>query len=129
MLRVRTGPECPEDNLRELTGATNPNCGIAREREKEKKKKKREDFLAKGSNLRRKLAHSQNKGLTKHQSTASRLWTGPSPHQRQRGRQAAARARRQGAILTPETGILHQTVSSFAVANHVFLEFLTADIC
>ena len=33
LLRV-TGPECPEGNLRELTGDNNPNCGIAREREK-----------------------------------------------------------------------------------------------
>ena len=28
-LRVRTGPECPEGNLRELTRASNPDCGIA----------------------------------------------------------------------------------------------------
>ena len=33
MLKVRTGPECPEDNLRELMWDSNPNCGIARERE------------------------------------------------------------------------------------------------
>ena len=39
-----TGPECPEDNLRELTGDSNPNCGIARE-----EKKKRENFHVKGS--------------------------------------------------------------------------------
>ena len=32
MLRVRNRPECPEDNLRELTQDSNPNCGIARER-------------------------------------------------------------------------------------------------
>ena len=37
MLKIRTGPECPEDNLRELT-----NCGIAREREKGGGKGKRE---------------------------------------------------------------------------------------
>ena len=37
----------------------------------------------------------------------------PRPHQRQRGRRATARTRSQGAaaILAPETGILHQTVS------------------
>ena len=29
MLRVRTGPEYPEDNLRELTRDSNPECGIA----------------------------------------------------------------------------------------------------
>ena len=34
LLRVRTGPECPEGNLRELTCDDNPNRGIAREREK-----------------------------------------------------------------------------------------------
>ena len=32
LLRVRNRPECPEDNLRELTQDSNPNCGIARER-------------------------------------------------------------------------------------------------
>ena len=50
MLRVRTEPACPEDNLRELT----------------------------------------------------RLHTGPSPRQRQRGRWATARAERRGAISTPD---------------------------
>ena len=28
-LRVRTRPECPEGNLRELTWASKPDCGIA----------------------------------------------------------------------------------------------------
>ena len=28
LLRVRTGPECPEGNLRELTRDSNPDCGI-----------------------------------------------------------------------------------------------------
>ena len=28
-LRVRTWPECPEGNLRELTWASKPDCGIA----------------------------------------------------------------------------------------------------
>jgi len=32
VLRVRTGPECPEDNLRELTRGSNPNCAITREK-------------------------------------------------------------------------------------------------
>ena len=39
MLRVKSGPECPEYNLRELTWDSNPNCGLTREREKKKKKK------------------------------------------------------------------------------------------
>ena len=29
LLRVRTGPECPEGNPRELTWASEPDCGIA----------------------------------------------------------------------------------------------------
>ena len=29
LLRVRTGPECPEGSLRELTWASKPDCGIA----------------------------------------------------------------------------------------------------
>ena len=29
LLRVRTGPECPEGNLRELTWYSKPDCGIA----------------------------------------------------------------------------------------------------
>ena len=28
LLRVRTGPECPEGNLRKLTWETKPDCGI-----------------------------------------------------------------------------------------------------
>ena len=29
LLRVRTQPECPEGNLKELTWASKPDCGIA----------------------------------------------------------------------------------------------------
>ena len=29
LLRVRTGPECPEGNLRELIWASKSDCGIA----------------------------------------------------------------------------------------------------
>jgi len=36
VLRVRTRPDCPEDNLRELMGDSNPNCGIAIGRGKKK---------------------------------------------------------------------------------------------
>ena len=38
MLRVRTGSECPEDNMKELTLDSSPNCGIARERKGEKER-------------------------------------------------------------------------------------------
>ena len=29
LLRVRTRPECPRSNLRELTWASKPDCGLA----------------------------------------------------------------------------------------------------
>ena len=58
LLIVRTGPECPKDNLRELTSDSKPDCGIA----------------TPGKTLHCQ-AHSQNKGLTR----ASWLRTGPSP--------------------------------------------------
>ena len=29
LLRVKTGPECPEGTLRELTRDSNPDCGTA----------------------------------------------------------------------------------------------------
>ena len=59
VLRVRTGPECPEDNLRELTWDSNPNCGIAREG-----KKKNEKRVFPWKALTCSLARSQNKGLS-----------------------------------------------------------------
>ena len=79
VLRVRTGPEYPEDNLREPMWESNPNCGIAREK---RKKRDRENFPAKSSNLRHCRACSQNKGLSKY----------PLPNQRQGGRRATVRA-------------------------------------
>ena len=79
MLRVRTRPEYPEDNLWELTWDSNPNCGTARERKK--RERERENFPVK----------------------SSKTGPGPSPHRRQRGRRATARAGRQGAIRTPES--------------------------
>ena len=57
LLRVRTEPECPEGNLRELTWASKPDCGIATMRKA----------------LRHRQHHAQNKGLNR----TSRLQTIP----------------------------------------------------
>ena len=38
ILRVRTRPECPVDNLRELMGDSSPNCGSAREEKRERQR-------------------------------------------------------------------------------------------
>ena len=68
MLKVWAEPECPENNLKELTWDSNPNCGIARER-------KKKNFPTNSSNLGHSLAHSQNKGLSEYQRKASHLQT------------------------------------------------------
>ena len=65
LLRVRTGPVCPEGYLRELTGDSNPDCGLAREREKKKREREREKYPEKSPNLRHCQARSQNKGQSK----------------------------------------------------------------
>ena len=98
LLRVRTRPEWHEDNLRELMWDNTPKCGLAREG---KTRERERTFLQKA--IRHNLARSQNKGLNEYQGRASWLQTGSSHHQRQKGRQVTARARRWGAILAPET--------------------------
>ena len=126
LLRVRTGPECPGDNLRELTWASNPNCGIAREREKKERERKRENFPAKNSNLRHYQACSQNKGLSEYQRRASWLRTRPSTAG---GREAGGQQPEpERGNLSPWDSILYQTSSRLPVANQVFLGSWTVDI-
>ena len=103
MLRERTAPECPDDNLRELMWDSNLNCGIAR-------KEKQRNFPRKA--LTPNLAHSRNKGLSKYQRRASWLHTGPFPLPKGERQVNNSQSRRQGAISAPEPSILHQTVSS-----------------
>ena len=89
LLRVRTGPECPEGNLRELTSDSKPDPGIA--------------TPAKSPKLRHCQARSQNKGL----SRASWLQTDPSPSS---DRQARA-ARAPKGQSQPKRGIIYQAAS------------------
>ena len=124
LLRVVTEPECPEDNLRELTWDSNPNSGIAREREE---KRDRENFPTKSSNLRLCWACLQNKGLSQYQRKASWLRTSPSST---RGSQAAGRQPEpERGNLRPRDSILYQTASRLPVANQVFLGSWMVDIC
>ena len=121
VLRIRTRPKRPEDNLRELTWDSNPNCGIARER-------KREYFPTKSYNLRRSLAHSQNNGLSKSQRRASQLQTGPSPPpgaERQAGDSQSWRARDN---LGPRDGILYQPESRLWAWDCPFLALAAAHL-
>ena len=47
LVTIMTRPKYPEGNLRKLTGDSNPNCGIAREREGKKRERERELFCKK----------------------------------------------------------------------------------
>ena len=85
LLRVWTEPECPEDNLRELTWASQPNCWIATTHKA-------------SPNLRHRQARAQNKGLNR----ASQLQTIPLQ------RQAARAGRGQS---QPQRDIIYQTAS------------------
>ena len=84
VLRIRTGPECPEDNMRELMWDSNPNCRMIRETENKQTK----NFPKKGSNAPWcTLACSQNKGMnTKGEQVGCHI--GPSvPRGREAGMQ------------------------------------------
>ena len=93
MFRVRTRPECPEDNQRELTCDSNLNCGIAREREK--------------INLPEHTAGClQNKGSKQVQRRARRLQTGLAPPAGGRGEgKGAGSAPRTASPTTLQTGL------------------------
>ena len=74
-----------------------------RERERRKKKKERENFPVKSSNLRHCQAHSQNKGLSKHQRRGSWMQTGPcTAGSKESGRQQPE-PEGEGVISMPET--------------------------
>ena len=63
LLRVRTGPECPKGNLRELTWDSKPDCGRAiMQKALQKKKKKRCPFHYRG--LECKSRKSRNPRVT-----------------------------------------------------------------
>ena len=104
LLRVRTGPESPEGNLRELTRDSNLDWDSCPE---------------KSPNLRHQQPRSQNKGL----SRASWLWTGPSPT---RDRQARA-ARAKGGNCGPREASYTKLQADF-IANQDFLGFWTVNI-
>ena len=107
MLRVRIGPECPEDNRRELLWVTNLNCEIAREREK----LNRPEHTA---------GRSQNKGSEQVQRRARRLRTGPALLEAGgRGEGKGARGR-----LGPKERIPYRTANRPPVSNQRLPEIL-----
>ena len=122
LLRVASGPECPEGNVRELMRESNPNCGVARERERTKRE--RENFPVKNSSL----MHAGSTHRTKDcANTRGKLLgcrqTNPP---REAGRQQPEQERGK---LSPRDGILYQTVSRLPVANQVFLGSWMVDTC
>ena len=103
LLRVRTEPECPEDNLRQLMWDSNSNCGIARGGEKKKKEREREreNFPIKSSNLR----HCQPTHRTKDwgNTRGELAGYGLAHPLLEAERQAGDSQSQQGAISAPET--------------------------
>ena len=110
MLRVRTGPECPEDNRRELLSVTNLNCGIAKEREKINRPEHT-------------VGRSQDKGTKQVQRRARRLWTGPALPE------AGGRGEGKGVGSAPRTAAptALQTGLQFLIKD--LLRFWKVDIC
>ena len=82
-LLVSTGPECPEDNLKELTWDSNTNCGITRERRKRERErereKERENPSVKSSNLKHSLAGSQKKDWANNKGELADCRPAPPP--------------------------------------------------
>ena len=104
LLRVRTGPECPEDNRREFLWVTNLNCGIARERE----------IINQPEHT---AGRSQNKGSEQVQRRAHRLRTGPAPLE------AGGRGRGKGR-LGPKDRIPYRTANKPPVSKQRLPEIL-----
>ena len=104
LLRVRTGPECPEGNLRELTWDSNPNCGIAKERKKKKKQRERdrqtENYPAKSRNLRHCRAAHRTKDWANTRGELAGCGLAHPPLEA--GRQERGSQSQKGAILAPE---------------------------
>ena len=98
MLRVRTGPECLEDKLRELTWDSSPNCGIAWEK---KNKKTKKNFPGKSSEAQLGLLKEQRTEWIPEESSTAVDQPLPLPWW-PRGRWVRARAGRWGAISAPE---------------------------
>ena len=105
LLRVRTRPECPEGNLRELTWNSKPGPRIA--------------TPVKTPKLRYHQVCSQNKGL----SRGSKLRTGPSPaRDRERGQPGL-----EGGNRGPREASSTKLQAGF-VANQDFLGFWTVNM-
>ena len=104
LLRVRTGPKCPEGNRRELLWDTNLNSGTAKEREK----------INRPNTL---PAVCRTKGLSKSRG-ASRLRTRPSPPE------AGGKGEGKGANSAPEMASPYHTVNRPPVSNQRLPEIL-----
>ena len=127
LLKVRTRPECPEGNLRELKWDSHPNCGISREQKKKKNKEERENFPVKSSNLRHCWPDHRTKDWA---NTRGELaGCGPAHPPPEAGMQVGNSQRwKARGKLSPRDGIPYQTASRLPVAYQVFLGSWTVDI-
>ena len=99
MLRVRTRPEWPEDNLWELSWDSNPNCGMAKEKQRERERTFQQKAVTKGTAWPWPLREQRTERIPKENWLAAGR---PLARQRQRGRHVTAVARRRGAISATE---------------------------
>ena len=121
LLRVRTWPECPEGNLRELKWDSNPNCGLAG-----RGRGAGGNYPTKSPNLRHcQPAHRTKDWVNTRGELAGCGLAHPLP---EAGKQTGCSQSRKGAN-GPRDSILHQTASRLPVPNQDFLGFRTVDIC
>ena len=105
MLRVRTGPECPEGNQRELKRDSSLNCGIAGERER------------KLTGLNTRPAVRRTKGLSNSREEPA----GGRPAHPCRGRRQRGGERGK---LSPREGTPYQTANRPPISNRILPEIL-----
>ena len=105
VLRVRTGPECPEGNQRELTWDSSLNCGIAGERER------------KLTGLNTRPAVRRTKGLSNSREEPA----GGRPAHPCRGRRQRGGERGK---LSPREGTPYQTANRLPASNQRLPEIL-----
>ena len=121
LLRVRTGPECPESNLRALTWDSYPNCGTAREKKRERE---RENFPPKSSNLRHCRPSHRTKDWANTRGELASCGLAHLPPET--GRQATARAGRKG---TTKDGSLDTKIYVLILRQHQLPNCAQAPSC
>ena len=136
VLRVRTGPECPEDNMRSSYEIAIQTMGWP-----ERQKNKKTPFLQKALTLHgwppgvltqhrtARIPEENTKSRIPKESKPAAIQGPPSPDAEREACNSQSQKARGCFNLGPRVHIFHQTVSRVPVANHIFLGSWMADIC